>query len=69
MKRSRVLVVLHPSLMPPDSLDGQEPKTLEEIGETVGVTRERIRQLQNIALLKLRGALRRRERSRLGPLV
>jgi RNA polymerase primary sigma factor len=50
-------------------LDGQEPKTLEQIGETVGVTRERIRQLQNIALLKLRGALRRRERSRLGPLV
>ena len=50
-------------------LDGQEPKTLEEIGETVGVTRERIRQLQNIALLKLRGALRRRERSRLDPLV
>ena len=46
-------------------LDGQEPKTLEEIGETVGVTRERIRQLQNVALLKLRGALRRRERSRL----
>ncbi len=50
-------------------LDGQEPKTLEEIGESVGVTRERIRQLQNIALLKLRGALRRRERSRLGALA
>ena len=45
-------------------LDGQEPKTLEEIGETFGVTRERIRQLQNVALLKLRGALRKRERSR-----
>ena len=45
-------------------LDGQEPKTLEEIGETLGVTRERIRQLQNVALLKLRGALRKRERSR-----
>jgi RNA polymerase primary sigma factor len=45
-------------------LDGQEPQTLEEIGETVGVTRERIRQLQNVALLKLRGALRKRERSR-----
>jgi RNA polymerase primary sigma factor len=45
-------------------LDGQEPKTLEEIGETFGVTRERIRQLQNVALLKLRGALHKRERSR-----
>jgi RNA polymerase primary sigma factor len=45
-------------------LDGQEPKTLEVIGEALGVTRERIRQLQNVALLKLRGALRRRERSR-----
>jgi RNA polymerase primary sigma factor len=45
-------------------LDGQEPKTLEEVGETLGVTRERIRQLQNVALLKLRGALRKRERSR-----
>jgi D-alanine-D-alanine ligase len=30
MKRSRVLVVLHPSLMPPDSLDGQDPKAIEE---------------------------------------
>jgi RNA polymerase primary sigma factor len=45
-------------------LDGQEPRTLEEIGETLGVTRERIRQLQNVALLKLRGALRKREYSR-----
>jgi RNA polymerase primary sigma factor len=45
-------------------LDSQEPKTLEEVGETLGVTRERIRQLQNVALLKLRGALRKRERSR-----
>ncbi|HUG73226.1 MAG TPA: hypothetical protein VMK82_07385 [Steroidobacteraceae bacterium] len=30
MKRSRVLVVLHPSLMPPDSLAGLEPKAIEE---------------------------------------
>lgn len=30
MKRSRVLVVLHPSLMPPDTLDGQSPKAIEE---------------------------------------
>jgi D-alanine-D-alanine ligase len=30
MKSSRVLVVLHPSLMPPDSLDGQSAKVIEE---------------------------------------
>jgi RNA polymerase primary sigma factor len=44
-------------------LDGHEPKILEEIGESLGVTRERIRQLQNIALTKLRRALRKREDS------
>ena len=37
--------------------DGGKPKTLEEVGKTFGVTRERIRQLQNIALVKLRRAL------------
>ena len=30
MKRSRILVVLHPTLMPPDSLEGQDPKSIEE---------------------------------------
>jgi len=35
----------------------------EEIGDIFRVTRERIRQVQNLALRKLRGALRRRERS------
>ena len=30
MKRSRVLVVLHPSLMPPESLEGHDPKSVEE---------------------------------------
>ncbi len=33
-----------------------EPKTLEEIGKKLGITRERIHQLQNIALSKLRRA-------------
>jgi RNA polymerase primary sigma factor len=35
-------------------LDGDKEETLEEIGHRFGVTRERIRQLQNIALTKLR---------------
>ncbi len=38
-------------------LSGQKPRTLEEVGEDFGVTRERIRQLQNIALKKLFRAL------------
>ena len=38
-------------------LDDGKPKTLEEVGKKFGVTRERIRQLQNIALVKLRRAL------------
>jgi RNA polymerase primary sigma factor len=40
-------------------LNGGQPKTLEQIGQTIGVTRERIRQLQTSALLKLRRALTR----------
>src|SRR5271155_257279 len=43
-------------------LDGGKAKTLEEIGKKFGVTRERIRQLQNIALAKLRRALAKREK-------
>jgi RNA polymerase primary sigma factor len=42
-------------------LNGQKPRTLEEVGQEFGVTRERIRQLQNIALKKLRRALQKRE--------
>ncbi len=37
-------------------LDGSAPITLEEIGKRMGVTRERIRQLQKSALLKIRSA-------------
>jgi RNA polymerase primary sigma factor len=43
-------------------LDGGKPKTLEEVGKKFGVTRERIRQLQNIALAKLRRAFAKREK-------
>ena len=42
-------------------LDGGKPKTLEEVGKKFGVTRERIRQVQNIALAKLRWALSKKE--------
>src|SRR3984957_6515043 len=42
-------------------LDGIRPRTLEEVGEKLGVTRERIRQIQNIALMKMRRALSRKE--------
>ncbi len=43
-------------------LDGAFPKTLEEVGQALGITRERIRQLQIIALAKLRQALTNDER-------
>lgn len=42
-------------------LDGGAEKTLEEVGEKFGVTRERVRQLQNIALRKLRKMIEKLE--------
>jgi len=41
-------------------LRGGKPKTLEEVSKGFSVTRERIRQLQNVALAKLRSALIRK---------
>jgi RNA polymerase primary sigma factor len=35
-------------------LDGEEPRTLEEVGAAFGVTRERIRQIEKHALAKLK---------------
>jgi RNA polymerase primary sigma factor len=35
-------------------LDGKEPKTLEEVGEKLGISRERVRQLEQRALKKLK---------------
>jgi RNA polymerase primary sigma factor len=42
-------------------LDGDSEKTLEEVGEKFGVTRERIRQIQNIALARLRKEIEKLE--------
>lgn len=42
-------------------LEGGSEKTLEEVGESFSLTRERIRQLQNIALTKLRKWIEHRE--------
>ena len=35
-------------------LDGAESMTLEQIGETLGITRERVRQIKDRALRKIR---------------
>ena len=35
-------------------LDGEQPRTLDEVGRTFNVTRERIRQIENQSLKKLR---------------
>ena len=45
-------------------LDGGTEKTLEEVGEKFGVTRERVRQIQNLALRKLRKMIERLEKTR-----
>ncbi len=45
-------------------LDGNRPLTLEEVGEKFGVTRERVRQIQNIALHKMRRVMEDRQRQR-----
>ncbi|MGA6829226.1 sigma-70 family RNA polymerase sigma factor [Nitrospira sp. NS4] len=41
-------------------LDGDESKTLEEIGREMGLTRERVRQIETTALVRLRGTIRRK---------
>ena len=61
-----------PASVPPDALEkavnlfrvfGEDyhEKTLEEVGQKFGVTRERVRQIQNIALNKLRKMIEKLE--------
>ena len=45
-------------------LDGGQEKTLEEVGAKFGVTRERVRQIQNLALRKLRKMIEKLEASK-----
>lgn len=45
-------------------LEGDTPLTLEEVGEIFGITRERVRQLQNMALSKMRRIMYNKERQR-----
>lgn len=45
-------------------LDGDTPLTLEEVGQKFGITRERVRQLQNIALSRMRRVMYNNERQR-----
>lgn len=45
-------------------LDGNKPLTLEQVGKRFKVTRERIRQIQNIALAKLRRLMEKQDRPR-----
>lgn len=44
-------------------LNGRKAQTLEEVGEIFGVTRERIRQLQNIALGQMRRTLEKKDKN------
>jgi RNA polymerase primary sigma factor len=45
-------------------LDGEDERTLEEVGQIFGITRERVRQLQNIAISKMRKTMASHERQR-----
>jgi RNA polymerase primary sigma factor len=43
---------------------GERPLTLQETGERIGVSRERVRQIENQAKARMRRLLRKRDRSR-----
>ncbi|HVU64966.1 MAG TPA: sigma factor-like helix-turn-helix DNA-binding protein, partial [Phycisphaerales bacterium] len=37
-----------------ETADGEKPMTLEQVGQIIGVTKERVRQIQNKAMEKIR---------------
>lgn len=43
-------------------LDGNKERTLEEVGKKFKVTRERVRQIQNIALHKMRRLMEKQDK-------
>ena len=45
-------------------IGGSRPKTLEEVGQHFNITRERVRQLQNMALQRMRREMAAKERQR-----
>jgi RNA polymerase primary sigma factor len=45
-------------------LDGRDPLTLEQVGGKIGITRERVRQLQEQALRDLRNKMAKYEKQR-----
>lgn len=45
-------------------IGGNKPMTLEEVGEHFDITRERVRQLQNLAISRMRKGMMARERQR-----
>jgi RNA polymerase primary sigma factor len=53
--RERIILIMR------FGLDDTGPKTLDKIGKKFGVTRERIRQLEGLALQKMRAAMEKRD--------
>jgi RNA polymerase sigma factor (sigma-70 family) len=56
----RQVIVERFALGKPDIAGQTGPKTLEQVGNIIGVTKERVRQIQNNALKKIRVALENR---------
>jgi RNA polymerase primary sigma factor len=60
-ERERNIVEMRYGLSISDPNDGGEPCTLEKIGERIGLTRERVRQIENQALRKLQMFLQQKD--------